>query len=631
MNKEKKIEILRHSTSHLMAAAVQELFPGVKFGIGPVIENGFYYDFDLDADERRLKTQINADISVNQRRNQLKSAITESDLLKIEKKMKELVKKDLKFEKKEISLEEAIILFKKLNQPYKLELLEDIKKMGTTRIKDKKPAATETQKFSEFQNNSEIQCSQEKTVTIYQLGNFIDLCRGPHLKSTKEIKAFKLLKIAGAYWRGDEKNKMLQRIYGTAFASQKELNQYLKNLEEAEKRDHREIGKNLDLYSISEELGSGLVLWHPRGAIIRRIIEDFWGEEHKKGGYQLVYSPHIGKLDPWKKSGHWEFYRENLYPPIKIENEDYLLKPMNCPFHILIYQSQIRSYRDLPLRYAELGTVYRYERSGVLHGLVRVRGFTQDDAHLFCTQAQLKKEIIGVLKLSIFMMKTFGFKNCQVMLSTRPEKSIGSKEMWEKATKALKNALEKTKVKYQIDPGEGVFYGPKIDIKTVDSLGRAWQGPTIQVDFNFPERFNLYYIDQRGKKIQPVMIHRTVLGAMERFFGCLIELYAGAFPVWLSPIQIYLAPVGKAHWRYTKKLAKEFESLGLRVWSDEARETIPYKVRKAENQKIPYILVIGDKEMKDKTLNVRMRGNVIKRMTKKQFINKILKEIKNNL
>jgi len=584
----KKLEIMRHSTSHLMALAVLKLFPNVKFGIGPVIENGFYYDFDLE------------------------QKIGEKDLEKIEKKMKELKNQNLKFEKKEIDLDEAIEFFKKLNQPYKVELLEDIKKYGTTEI------------------NGQITSSKlkiPKKVTIYKLGDFIDLCRGPHLESTKEIGAFKLLKIAGAYWRGDEKNKMLTRIYGTAFITQKELDQYLKNLEEIEKRDHRVLGKELDLFSISEELGAGLILWHPKGAIIRKIIEDFWKEEHKKRGYQLVYSPHIGKIDLWKKSGHWDFYRENLYPPVKIENEEYLLKPMNCPFHILIYQSQIRSYRDLPLRYAELGTVYRYERSGVLHGTVRVRGFTQDDAHIFCTLKQLEKEIIGVLKLSLFMLKTFGFKNYQVFLSTRPEKSIGSDQIWEKATNALKNALEKTKVKYQIDPGEGVFYGPKIDIKIIDALGRAWQGPTIQVDFNFPERFNLYYIDEKGKKVQPVMIHRTVLGSMERFLGCLIEYYNGAFPVWLSPIQIYLAPVGKAHWQYAKKLGQEFEELGLRVWVDEARETIPYKVRKAEKQKIPYILVIGDKEMKGKTLNVRMRGNLVKRMSKKKFIEKILKEI----
>jgi len=596
-----RLGILRHSTAHLMAAAVLKLFPEAKFGIGPAIENGFYYDFELNKN------------------------LTPQDLLKIEKQMKKIASQNLKYEKKEMDLTEATELFKKLNQPYKLELLEDIKKYGTTEIE--KIAPTEPQKVSGSQKNSKFQRSQENKVTIYQLGNFVDLCRGPHLDSTKEIKAFKLQKIAGAYWRGDEKNKMLQRIYGLAFKTEKELSDHLKFLEEAEKSDHRELGKSLDLFSISDQLGSGLVLWHPKGAIIRRIIEDFWKDEHKKRGYQLVYSPHIGKLALWKKSGHWDFYRENLYAPIKIDEEEYLLKPMNCPFHILIYQSQLRSYRDLPIRYAELGTVYRYERSGVLHGLTRVRGFTQDDAHLFCTSQQVEAEAIGVLKLAIFMMKTFGFRDYQVALSTRPEKSIGSSEMWDKATQALKGALEKTKVKYEIDKGEGVFYGPKIDIKTLDALGRAWQGPTIQVDFNFPERFDVNYIDEQGKKIRPVMIHRTVLGAMERFIGVLIEHYKGVFPVWLTPVQIYLAPVGKDHWKAVDKLAKEFETLGLRVWADESRETIGYKIRKAENQKIPYILVIGDKEMKSKKLNVRLRGGKVKPMTQKEFIEMVLREI----
>jgi len=488
---------------------------------------------------------------------------------------------------------------------------------------------SESQKNSEAQRlqDSEIQRLQENKVTIYQTGNFIDLCRGPHVDSTKNLGVFKLTKIAGAYWRGSEKNKMLQRIYGVAFATQKELDNYLKLIEEAEKRDHRQLGEELDLFSISDELGAGLVLWHPKGAIIRETIEDFWKEEHKKRGYELVYSPHIGRLALWKKSGHWEFYRENLYAPIKIDEVEYLLKPMNCPFHILIYQKGLRSYRDLPLRYAELGTVYRYERSGVLHGMTRVRGFTQDDAHIFCTQEQLEKEITGVLKLAIFMMKTFGFKNYEVCLSTRPKKSIGSDKNWREATDALKKSLEKNKIKYQTDPGEGVFYGPKIDIKTIDALGRAWQGPTIQVDFNFPEKFDVTYTDENGKKIRPVMIHRTVLGSMERFVGVLIEHYKGAFPTWLAPIQVYLAPVGKAHWSYAKKLAQEFKKMNLRVWEDEARETISYKIRKAEKNKIPYILVIGDKEVKGKNLNVRMRGNVVKKMAKTAFIKKITKEI----
>lgn len=587
-NKKYPIETIRHSMAHLMAAAVLELFPKTKFGIGPVVENGFYYDLAL---EKNLGPE---------------------ELLKIEKKMAELIRKNIFFQKKEIPLAEAKELFKKLDQTYKIELINDLEKYGTT-----------------IENNKDQNLNIEKikTVSIYQTGNFIDLCRGPHVQSTSDLKVFKLQKIAGAYWRGDEKNKMLTRIYGLAFTSEKELKDYLTFLEEAEKRDHRELGKHLDFFSISDQLGPGLALWHPKGATIRKKIEDFWKAEHQKRGYQLVYSPHIGKLNLWKKSGHWDFYRENLYAPIKIDEEEYLLKPMNCPFHIMIYQSQLRSYRDLPIRYAELGTVYRYERSGVLHGLTRVRGFTQDDAHLFCCPDQVEKEVIGVLKLAIFMMKTFGFNDYQVFLSTRPEKSIGSDQMWNEATDALKKALEKTKVKYEVDKGEGVFYGPKIDIKTIDALGRAWQGPTIQVDFNFPERFDVNYIDEKGKKVRPVMIHRTVLGSMERFFGVLIEHYKGIFPTWLAPIQIYLAPVSKDHWSFCQKLTAEFETAGLQVWFDDSRETVGYKIRKAESQKIPYILVIGDKEIKSKKLSVRLNGGKVQLMSQKKFIDKLINEI----
>ena len=581
------LEILRHSTSHLMAAAVLELFPEAKFGIGPVIESGFYYDFDLPKN------------------------LIPGDLIKIEKKMTELTQKKLKFERQEMSIEEAIELFEKLNQPYKIELLKDIKKFGTTEI-DQQPA---------------ISSQQISKVTIYKLGNFIDLCRGPHLPSTKEIGAFKLTKIAGAYWRGDEKNKMLQRIYGLAFLTKKELDDHLKLLEEAEKRDHRKLGQELDLFSFDETVGQGLPLWHPKGALLRQIIEDFWIKEHLKNGYQLVRSPHIGNLGLWKTSGHWDFYRENMYSPIKIEEDLYLIKPMNCPFHLKIYQSKMRSYRELPFRWAELGTVYRFEKSGTLHGLIRVRGFTQDDAHTFCTPEQLNKEIENTVRFGIKLLRIFGFKDYEIALSTRPEKYVGTIKNWERATNALKIALEKLKLKYQIDPGEGVFYGPKIDIKIKDSLGRAWQCTTIQVDFNMPERFRMTYVDRRGKKAQPIMIHRALLGSLERFVGVLLEHYAGALPVWLSPVQIYITPVGKRHRQAAKKLAKELTELGLRCEIDELNETIPYKVRKAEKQKIPYILVIGDKEIKGKTLNVRMRGNLVKRMTKNKFIKKILKEI----
>ena len=568
------LETMRHSASHLMAAAILELFPEVKFGIGPAIENGFYYDLDLPF------------------------SLTPDHLKKIEKKMNELKKKNLKFEKNELSIEEAKEFFEKLDQLYKLKLINDLEKV-------------------------------EKKVSIYRLGNFTDLCKGPHLKSSAEIPAFRLRKIAGAYWLGNEKNKMLQRIYGLAFLTEKDLQEYLKFEEEVEKRDHRRLGKDLDLFSFDEEIGAGLPIWHPKGALIRQIIEDFWIKEHFKNGYELVRSPHIGNINLWKTSGHLEFYKDYLYSPIQIEDEKYLIKPMNCPFHIKIYKSTIRSYRDLPIRWAELGTVYRYEKSGVLHGLLRVRGFTQDDAHIFCSPEDLNKEIEKVLNFSLKMLKTFGFKNFEIYLSTRPEKYVGALPNWEKATIALKNALEKSKERYQIDPGEGVFYGPKIDIKIKDSLGRAWQCSTIQVDFNLPERFDVTYIDKKGKKIQPIMIHRALFGSLERFFAVLLENYAGALPLWLSPVQIYLAPVGKKHYRAARKLTKEFESYGLRCLNDELRETISYKIRKAEKQKIPYILVIGDKEMKGKNLNVRMRGNIIKKMTKKKFVEKVLKEIEN--
>ena len=577
---------MRHSTAHVMAAAVLELYPQAKFGIGPTIANGFYYDFELPKN------------------------LTPQDLPKIEKKVGQIVKRNLKFEKKIINLNEAIKLFKKLDQPYKLELLKDIKTKGTTKI------------------DTKYKISARQQVTIYKLGNFVDLCRGPHVKSTRDIGAFKLTKIAGAYWRGDEKNKMLQRIYGVAFASKEELNKFLKLQEEAEKRDHRKLGRDLDLFSIDKEVGAGLPLWHPKGAMLRQIIEDFWTKEHLKNGYQLVRTPHIGNLSLWKTSGHWQFYRENMYAPIKIEEEQYLLKPMNCPFHVKIYQQALRSWRDLPFRWAELGTVYRFERSGTLHGLVRVRGFTQDDAHTFCTPGQLNQEIEKTIRFGIKMLKTFGFKDYEICLATRPKKYVGSLKVWEKATNALERALKKLKLSYQIDPQGGVFYGPKVDIKIKDSLGRSWQCTTVQVDFNMPERFKMTYIDTKGKKQRPIMIHRALLGSIERFIGVLLEHYGGALPVWLTPVQVYIAPVGKRHRSASRKLAKELEEYNLRCWADDLNETIGYKVRKAEKQKIPYILVIGDKEMSGKSLNVRIRGQKkIQRMTKKKFIDRIIKEV----
>ena len=443
---------------------------------------------------------------------------------------------------------------------------------------------------------------------MYRQGDFIDLCRGPHVGSTGEIKAFKLISIAGAYWRGDETRPMLQRIYGVAFDTEEALAEHLKKLDEVARRDHRKLGKELDLFSIHEEAGPGLVHWHPKGAVIRRIIEDFWKDEHIKRGYDIIYTPHIAKLDLWKTSGHWEFYREYMYSPMDVEEKEYIIKPMNCLGHILIYQTRLRSYRELPLRYAELGTVYRYERSGVLHGLSRVRGFTQDDAHIFCRFDQLEDEVVGVLDLARFMIESFGFSNYQVLLSTRPEKYAGSIQIWEEATKTLEQALARLKVDYDVDPGQGVFYGPKIDIKLEDALGRGWQGPTIQVDFNLPQRFNVAYIGEDGQAQLVAMIHRTVLGSMERFLASLIEHYGGAFPVWLAPVQATVIPVADRHLDYAHKLETELKSEGIRVEVDARSERVNLKIRQAQLAKIPYMLVVGDKEVAASTVSVRLRS-----------------------
>ena len=594
---------MRHSCAHLMALAVKELYPGVKFGIGPAIDDGFYYDFDFsEIKVVNSKSQISNSKQIPNPKFQIPKQefkLTPEGLPKIEKKMRQLAKKNLKFEKRELLIKEAKKIFQ--NQPYKLELINDI----------------------------ENESKQNLQPTTYKLQAFLDLCKGPHVSSTSQIKAFKLTKIAGAYWKGNEKNKMLTRIYGVAFSTQKELDEYLKLQEQAEARDHRKLGQELDLFSLPQETGSGLPIWHPKGALLRKIIEKFWEDEHQKRGYNLVYSPHIANLEIWKKSGHWNFYRENMYSPIEIDKEKYLIKPMNCPFHILIFKNKIKSYRELPIRYAELGTVYRHERSGVLHGLTRVRGFTQDDAHIFCSKNQLEQELIKVIKLAGFMMKTFDFKNYRAYLSTKPEKAIGSDKIWKKATKALENALNKTKIKYEIDPGEGVFYGPKIDIKYEDTIGREWQGPTLHVDFNFPEKLNVEYINEKGKKENAVMIHRTVLGSMERFIGILIEHYAGAFPVWLAPEQVRIIPVGKAHIKPSQNLTKKLKQDNIRCEIDDLNETVSYKIRKAEKQKIPYVLVIGDKEAKGKNLNVRIRGQKpIKKMTLTKFMEKVKMEVR---
>ncbi len=573
INSKEGEEILRHSASHIMAQAVLHFFPDAKYTIGPAIENGFYYDFDLD------------------------HTFTPEDLEKIESEMKKIVKENYPFERRVLSKKEAENFFRSKGQTYKLEILSEI---------------------------------PDDTVSIYTQGDFTDLCRGPHIPSTGYLKNFKLLSVAGAYWRGDEKNKMLQRIYGTAFATKNGLKKYLHFLDEAKKRDHRKLGKELDLFSINENVGPGLILWHPKGAVIRMVIEDFWKKEHIKRGYQFLYTPHIARVDLWKISGHWDFYRENMFSPMEVDKGQYMVKPMNCPFHIMVYKSRMRSYRDLPIRYAELGTVYRYEKSGVLHGLLRVRGFTQDDAHLFVTPEQLEDEIIGVLDFTKFMIETFGFDKYNIYLSTRPEKYVGSLEHWELATNALKVAVEKLGLPYKIDPGEGVFYGPKIDVKLVDALGREWQGPTVQVDFNLPERFDVTYIGKDGNPHRPIMLHRVVLGSMERFFGTLIEQYAGAFPTWLAPVQVKIVPISENQLEYAKKVYDELFSNDIRVELDSRNEKMNAKVRDAEKEKIPYVLVIGQREVENGTVSVRKRhkGN-LGPVKFNEFVDMIKEEVKN--
>jgi threonyl-tRNA synthetase len=546
---DEQLERMRHSISHIMAEAVQCLFAEARFGIGPTIENGFYYDFELPR------------------------PLTPEDLPLIENKMKEIISQAAPFVAEKISKDKGRKLF--AAQPYKLELIDEI---------------------------------TDATITIYKQGSFTDLCRGPHLASTGEAKAFRLTHIAGAYWRGDEKRPMLQRIYGVAFESQKELDDYLSLQAEVAKRDHRKLGKELDLYSTHEEIGPGLICWHPKGALIRQIIENFWRAEHIKRGYDVVYTPHIAKLDLWKTSGHWEFYRDYLFSPMEIEGQQYLLRPMNCLGHILIYKSQLHSYRDLPLRYAELGTVYRYERTGVLYGLARVRGFTQDDAHIFCRPDQVEQEVTGVLNLAQFMMSSFGFAEYELLLSTRPEKYAGTVSMWEEATGALKHVLERLDLGYEVDPGEGVFYGPKIDVKLRDAVGHVWQGPTIQVDFNLPQRFSVCYIGEDGLEHSVAMIHRTVLGSMERFVACLVEHYGGAFPVWLSPVQATIVPIADRHVGYAHEIESDFRSDDIRVRVDDRSERMNLKIREAQLEKVPYMLVVGDKEMTSSAVSLRLRS-----------------------
>jgi len=580
------LDTFRHSLAHVMALAMIRLYGKVLFGVGPTIEDGFYYDVSIE----KLG----------------KAGIPLEDLPKIEKEMRQIIKEGLAFKKQIITLKEAKEIFRKLGQKYKLELLKDLEKYGTTK---------ENQKSKIKNQKLKSKIKKVKTVSIYQTGEFIDLCRGPHVKNTKDLPvSFKLTKVSGAYWRGDEKNPMLQRVTGVAFISDKELKDYLYRLEEAEKRDHRILGQKLDLFHLDDNLGPGLILWHPKGATLKRIIENYALDEYLKNGYQLVNTPHLAKLQLWNTSGHTGFYRESMFPAIHLkdinpeEKDDYQIKPMNCPFHILIYKNQIRSYKDLPLRYTELGTVYRYERSGTLHGLARVRGFTQDDAHIWCTLEQLDDEIKRLIKFSFKILKHFGFTNFDVYLSTRPDKYVGKLSNWQKATKALEKSLKKEKVKYQFDKGGGVFYGPKIDIKLKDALGRSWQCTTIQIDFNLPERFEMFYIDKKGKKQQPIMIHRALLGSIERFMAVLIEHYAGEFPFWLAPVQVEILPVLEKNTQASQKIKQELENKGFRVELNSSNETLSKRIREAEMQKIPYTLVVGEKEEKNKKIAVRKRG-----------------------
>ncbi|WP_018525741.1 threonine--tRNA ligase [Alkalispirochaeta alkalica] len=551
LTREEKLYRIRHTTAHVMAEAVLKIFPEASIAIGPPVENGFYYDFKLP---RSLKPE---------------------DLEVIEEEMRGILGGKHPLTREVVGKERAREIFR--DQPFKLELIEDL--------------------------------PEDVEVSTYTVDTFVDLCKGPHVESTAEIhpKAFKLLSIAGAYWRGDEKRPMLQRIYGTAWETPKELREHLNWLAEVEKRDHRKVGRELDLFSTHEEAGSGLVYWHPKGARIRGAIEDFWREEHRKGGYDMLYTPHVGKSWLWETSGHLDFYKENMYSPMELDNAEYFAKPMNCPFHIMVYQTGKRSYRDLPLRWGELGTVYRYERSGVLHGLLRVRGFTQDDAHIFCTPDQVEEEILEVLQFSMNIWEAFGFHKIKAYLSTRPEKSVGDPADWDRATESLRKALEAEGMDYELDQGGGAFYGPKIDLKVQDALGREWQMTTIQFDFNLPERFNMTFVDRDGQEKRPYMVHRALLGSLERFFGVLIEHYGGAFPVWLAPQQALVVPVAPAFNEYARTVAKTLFAAGYRVEADLSDNRMNAKIRSAQQQKIPYMLVVGEAEEEARAVSPRTR------------------------
>ena len=545
------LSTIRHSASHVLAQAVQCLFPDAKLAIGPAIDNGFYYDFDLPR------------------------TLSEQDLEAIETHMKRIISEKQVFNQFDLPAKDSLSKMEEMNQPFKTELINDL---GVD------------------------------AYSFYENGPFLDLCKGPHVENTGQIGAIKLLKVSGAYWRGDESKQMLQRIYGTAFNTEKELRIYLKQLEEAEKRDHRLLGKQLDLFSVQEEVGPGLILWHPKGAKVRHLIEEYWKKEHFKNGYEILYSPHVGRSQLWDTSGHLGFYDEYMYPSVEVENSPYYLRPMNCPFHIKIYKNKLWSYRELPLKLCELGTVYRYERSGVLHGLFRVRGFTQDDAHIFCTRDQVKEEIIKVLKLCLEVLSRFGFSEYTLFLSTRPkEKYVGELDHWKEAEDALENAMKEMGIAYEVDEGGGAFYGPKIDIKIKDAIGRYWQCSTVQFDFNLPERFDLSYAGADGKKHRPFMIHRALLGSIERFFGILIEHFEGKFPLWLAPLQIKVLPIKESVHGFSQTIVDSLREKGYRVEANMAKEKLGQKIRLAREERLPYMLIIGEKEMEEQVVSVRSR------------------------
>ena len=541
---------IRHSAAHVMADIVTRMYPDTKLGIGPPTEDGFYYDFLTDR------------------------TFTPEDLEEIEGRMVEVIKSDLPFVYREYPREQSLQM--NVDEPLKLEIIEEI--------------------------------PEDEPISTYTHGNFEDLCAGPHVESTGMIPAYKLLNVAGAYWRGDENRPMLQRIYGTAFESRDALDDYLNRLEEARRRDHRVLGRELDLFSIHDETGPGLIIWHPKGARIRGLIEDFWKREHYRAGYDLAYTPHIGRSTLWETSGHLDFYKENMYAAMEMDGQEYYLKPMNCPFHIMYYGTALRSYRDLPMRIGELGSVYRYERGGVLHGLLRVRGMTQDDAHIFCRPDQVEEEVNGVLDLTFFLLRSFDFSDFEVMLSTRPEKAVGDPERWEVATESLRRTLEAREQEYEVEEGGGAFYGPKIDIHIRDAIGRLWQCTTVQFDFNLPERFGLTYIGEDGQEHLPYMIHRALLGSMERFMGILIEHFGGAFPVWLSPVQAEIIPIADRHHDYARQVAAELDEAGIRVHADTRNERMNAKIREAQVQKVPYMLIMGDRETEAGTASVRLRS-----------------------